>query len=312
MTIFGESAGGMSVTTLLAVAAGSGLFHKVIAQSGAGTIAASLDDARKVTAELSARLGFDATADSLGGIDVESVIDAQQAVAMDMTMDPNPERWGPSIVASAMAFVPVIDGDLITERPVDTIAAGVGNDIPLLVGTTTEEQRFFLVPTGVTTATTTDILRGVVASRGWPSTVVDLYAGNRPDASPGDVLCAMLTDQFFRIPALRLAEGRAGARTYVYEFAWGTPIQDLGACHALEIGFVFDTLANTGQLAGGNPPQALAEDMHARWIAFARSGDPGWPAYDLSRRPVMTFASPESDVVDDPRSDERQAWDGIV
>lgn len=313
VTIFGESAGGMSVTTLLAVAAGSGLFHKAIAQSGAGSIAASLDDARRVTAELSTQLGFEATADALGSVDVDVVIAAQQAVALRMAGNPDPARWGRSIVASAMSFVPVVDGELITERPVDSIAAGVGGDIPLLVGTTSEEQRFFLVPTGVAAATTMDMLRGVFASRGWPAAIVDTYAANRPDASAGDLLSAAMTDQFFRVPAIRLAEGRAtGAPTYFYEFAWGTSVQDLGACHAVEIGFVFDTLPNTGQLAGGNPPQALADDMHARWVAFARTGDPGWPAYDLSRRAVMTFNDPTSAVVDDPRPDERKLWDGIV
>ncbi len=314
VTIFGESAGGMSVTTLLAVAAGSGLFHKVIAQSGAGSIAVDPDDARLVTAELSARLGVEATAEALGHLDVDAVIAAQQAVSTSMAADPDPARWGRSVVASAMAFVPVVDGDLITERPQDAIAAGLGHDIPLLVGTTTEEQRFFLVPTGVAAATTPDILRGVLAGRGCSPAVAQTYTANRPDAAAGDVLCAALTDQFFRLPAFRLAEGRARAQapTYVYEFAWGTPVGDLGACHALEIGFVFDNLASTGQLAGANPPQALADDMHARWVAFARDGDPGWPAYDLNRRPVMTFDDPASGVVDDPRADERRLWDGIV
>lgn len=314
VTIFGESAGGMSVSTLLAVAAGSGLFHKVIAQSGAGTIAAELDDARRVTAELANRLGIDATADALAHLDVDAVIDAQQAVALDMAAHPDPSRWGPSIVATMMTWVPVVDGELITERPQDAIAAGIGHEIPLLIGTTTEEQRFFLVPTGMASATTPDVLRGLSANRGWPTSIADVYTANRPDASAGDVLCAALTDQFFRVPALRLAEGRADATapTFVYEFDWGTPVQDLGACHALEIGFVFDNLAVSGQMAGANPPQELASDMHARWIAFARGGDPGWEAYSVARRAVMRFASPASGVVLDPRGDERVLWDGIV
>jgi para-nitrobenzyl esterase len=126
----------------------------------------------------------------------------------------------------------------------------------------------------------------------------------------------VITDQYFRLPAVRLLEARADAPTasYAYEFAWGSPVQRLGACHTLEIGFVFDTVADpaTEMIGGPDAPQALADDMHARWVAFAKSGDPGCAAYDLTRRSVMTFDSPESALVADPRPDERVLWDGIV
>lgn len=314
VTIFGESAGGMSVSTLVAVAAGSGLFHKAIAQSGAGHSVISVDDARLVAAELADRLGVEPTAAGFGSVDVDTLIGTQQAIALEVAAKPDPDRWGQSIVAGGMVFMPVVDGELITERPVDAIAAGVGHDIPMIIGTTTEEQRFFLVPTGVVASATSDKVRGAVASRGWPAEATDLYTANRPAASPGDVLAAMATDQFFRLPAIRLAEGRVDAptATYCYEFAWGTSVHGLGACHALELGFVFDTLATAERLTGPNPPQAIADDMHARWVAFARTGDPGWPAYDTRRRAVMTFNEKESGVVDDPRGDERRLWDGIV
>jgi para-nitrobenzyl esterase len=312
VTIFGESAGGMSVTTLVAVAAGSGLFQKAIAQSGAGHSVATVDDARLVTAELAARLGVEPTAAGLAGVDVPTLIATQQAVAVDATAQPEPKRWGPSIVAAGMAFLPVVDGDLITARPVDTIAGGVGHDIPMVIGTTTDEYRFFIGPTGVIAAATTDMVHGVAAHRGWPAETVDLYADNRKGASPGDVLAAMITDQYFRVPAVRLAEARAGAVNYCYEFAWPTEVQDLRACHALELGFVFDTLSGNTQLVGPNPPQRLADEMHGRWVAFAQDGDPGWPTYDTTTRQVLTFTAEGSAVVNDPRADERRAWDGIV
>jgi para-nitrobenzyl esterase len=311
VTIFGESAGGMSVTTLMAVAAGSGLFRKAIAQSGAGHSVATAEDGRLVTGELAAVLGVPATTAGFASVDVPRLVEAQSAVAADMAANPDPARWGPSVLASQMTFLPVIDGELITQRPIDAIAAGVGHDVTLMVGTNAEEDRFFLVPTGVVGAATEDMLRGIVASREWPSEIADLYLANRPGASAGDVLSAVLTDQYFRVPAARLAEAHGSA--YVYEFAWATPVQGLGACHGLEIGFAFDTLAQPGNaaLAGDAAPQALADEMHARWVAFARDGDPGWPAYDLARRPVMTFDD-GAHVVDDPRAAERVAWDGIV
>ena len=78
--------------------------------------------------------------------------------------------------------------------------------------------------------------------------------------------------------------------------------------------FVFDTLDTGarlfGPLLGDNPPQELADTMHAAWVSFATSGDPGWPAYDLGRRATMRFNT-TSRVVDDPRSWERALWEGV-
>ena len=98
----------------------------------------------------------------------------------------------------------------------------------------------------------------------------------------------------------------------MYEFAWRSPQFGgrLGACHALEIAFAFDTLGNgTEPLLGSDPQQPLADAMHAAWVAFAATGDPGWPRYDLRRRATMRFNA-TSAVVDDPRSAERALWDG--
>jgi carboxylesterase type B len=100
----------------------------------------------------------------------------------------------------------------------------------------------------------------------------------------------------------------------VYEFAWRSPQFDgrLGACHGLEIGYVFDTVAHpeNAPLTGGAAPQQLADTMHAAWVAFAKHGNPGWPRYDLARRATMRFDT-TSAVVDDPRGDERALWEGV-
>jgi para-nitrobenzyl esterase len=316
VTIFGESAGAMSVTTLVAVAAGSGLFGKAIAQSGAGHSVATDDDARLITAELAQRLGVPATAAAFSEVDVQRLVDTQQSISLDATRNPDRAKWGPSIVAAGMAFLPVVDGELITERPIDAITAGIGHDVPMLIGTTSEEYRLFIVPPGLVDAITPELLGGVLAANGWDPAIGDTYTANRPDATPGDVLAAVITDSYFRLPSIRLAEARADAPTptYAYEFAWGTTVSRLGACHALEIGFVFDTVGepSSAWLAGPDAPQSLADDMHARWVAFARHGDPGWPAYDTAKRTVMTFDGTGTTLVADPRADERRRWDGIV
>ncbi len=100
----------------------------------------------------------------------------------------------------------------------------------------------------------------------------------------------------------------------MYEFGWRAPAFDgrLGACHALEIAFVFDTLA-TGRgrpLGGDEAPQGLADAMHAAWVAFARTGDPGRPPYQSDRRATTCFGD-TCEVVEVPRSQERRLWEGI-
>jgi carboxylesterase type B len=100
----------------------------------------------------------------------------------------------------------------------------------------------------------------------------------------------------------------------MYEFAWPSPQfgGQLGACHALESGFVFDNLGKgRARLHGEDPPRDLAAAMHGSWLRFATTGDPGWPPYELPRRSTMIFW-PTSETVDDPRAAERIMWAGVL
>jgi carboxylesterase type B len=142
------------------------------------------------------------------------------------------------------------------------------------------------------------------------------YRATRESATPGDLLAAIITDWYFRIPAIHIAEAHAkpgAGATYMYEFAWRSPQFDrrLGACHGLEMPFVFDNLDKEGfeGPAGTNPPQQIAEAMHSAWVAFATSSNPCWPQYDLKRRATMRFDA-TSQPMDDPRSAERLLWEG--
>lgn len=188
-----------------------------------------------------------------------------------------------------------------------------------MVGTNTNENRLFLVLGGVIDQITDEALAGTVAAYGLPvEATLAAYRVAHPDASTGDLMAAIQTDWMWRIPAIRMADAhaRGGSVTYMYEFAWRSPAFNglLGACHALEIPFVFDTLDRDfkpmlGPALGTDPPQELADAMHAAWVAFATNGDCGWPRYDLKRRATMRFDT-RSEVVDDPRSAERALWEG--
>jgi para-nitrobenzyl esterase len=314
VTIFGESAGAMSVTALLGMPRASGLFARAIAQSGAAQGGAEPQDAWLVTGELSASLGFEATAASLSGLPLEKLIAAESALLQAMAAAPDPARWGASITRGTMAFVPVVDGDVLPVHPQAALAAGRGGDVPLLTGTNTEEFRLFYVPSGLAAAVTDETLPSFLAMLHLDAGIAARYQANRPGASPGDVICALMTDRYFRCPAFAVAQARAdaggAAPTYLYEFAWRSPVLDIGAAHAVEIPFVFDNLDLPGaaEMLGAAPAADVAAQMHAAWIRFATTGDPGWQPFNDSV-PVMIFGGDQPGVALDPRGDERRCWD---
>lgn len=310
--LFGESAGGMSVVTLMAAPAARGLFHRAIVQSGSGTAVCSLEDARRVSAEIAGRLGVPATAEAFVSLDPDKVVAAQSAVGLAVQADPDPHRWGPTVITGGlgiMSLFPVVDGELVPDIPLAGIAAGSAADIPLLIGTNREEFRLFLMPTGVAGGLVAQDLPQLAARYRWPQQAVRTYAANRPDASPGDIACAILTDAAFRVPStfLAAAQHAAGGTVHAYEFAWPTPVGDLGSCHALEIPFAFDTIGKGGHMTGDAPPQRVADEMHRAWVAFGEDGDPGWRPWAPTDPAVMTF-NLTSTLIDAPRRDELALW----
>jgi para-nitrobenzyl esterase len=329
VTIAGESAGAMCVGTLLSMPRAEGLFRRAIAQSGAAHRVIDPTTARKVSSELAERLGVEPTAGGLAVVPWERLLAASMELKGDLTAHPDPERWGIEVVASFLPWQPVIDGDVVPDRPIDRIAAGVAGDIDVIVGSNTEDWRMFRVLGGDLERVTDEVLTGPVAVHGYLAAAayglpveegLAAYRAMYPGASPGMLLAAIETDWWCRIPGLRLAEAHADGRagTWMYEFAWPSPAFGglLGACHALEIPFAFDTLdLGPGQMLGGllgpEPPQTLATEMHGAWVRFAATGDPGWPRYDLERRATMRF-DVASAVVDDPRSAERALWHGML
>jgi para-nitrobenzyl esterase len=316
VTVFGQSAGGMSVGTLLSMPRAGGLFRRAIAQSGGAHQAIPAATARKVGLRLAEKLGVAATREAIAAIPAEQLLRAQAELKADLVAYPDPERWGGEVVVSLQPWQPVIDGDVVPGRPIDRIVAGAGSDIDLMTGATADESRFFLVPGGAIDQITPEGLTALVGAYGLPvEAALTSYRASHPEAGAGDLLAAVQSDWYFRVPVMRLADAHATgpAATYMYEFAWRSPQFGgrLGACHGADIAFVFDTLGQGSEpLAGGDPPPQLAKAMHAAWIGFAHEGNPGWPRYDLARRATMRFAA-TSEVVDDPRSKERLLWEGV-
>jgi carboxylesterase type B len=323
VTVFGESAGAMSIGMLLAMPRAEGLFRRAILQSGAAQHTVPAADARRIGALLATKLGVPADRDAIAAVSLERFLGAQAELKAELLADPDPDRWGLPVVATNMPWQPVIDGVVLPAPPIERIAAGSAASVDVLVGTNTDDWRLWSVVSGVIGRMTEEILTGPIATYGAQSLAayglpveqaLAAYRARYPDATPGDVFATVQTDWWMRIPAIRLAEAHAGAAagTWMYEFAWPSP--GLGAVHALEIPFVFDTLSPDvplfGPMLGPNPPHALAATMHAAWISFASDGDPGWRKYDLADRATMRFDT-TSAVVPDPRQWERALWSGI-
>ncbi|AMM18899.1 carboxylesterase [Frondihabitans sp. PAMC 28766] len=309
VTLFGESAGGMSVCALMAMPRATGLFHRAIAESGAGVSVISPESARKVATRLAEILGVAPTRDGIASVPVEALVTASTQVAGEAAKKPRRKLWG-DVAKNLMIFEPVVDGDILPGRPEDLIAAGAAHNVELLIGTNADEARLFFVPSGAA-----DTMPGLAANLfAWtfgarrPGTV-GRYRRNRPGARKGDVTAAILTDGYYRMPALRLAAAHPHA--HVYEFAWQSPAFGgrLGACHAIELPFVFDTLDDpaVAELTGGSAPADLATSVHDAWVRFATTGDPGWAPYTAESRTSMRF-DVENRVTVDDRADERALW----
>jgi para-nitrobenzyl esterase len=186
-------------------------------------------------------------------------------------------------------FVPVHGDDVLPVEPLDALKTGAGAEIDVLIGSNAEEMNLYLVSSGVR-----DKIGRLIAwlalrrsqPRAW--SVLNAYGAGRQ--SGGRALTDAMTDLVFRWPARRFAEEHRG-RTHVYEFEWRSTAfgGELGAAHAVEIPFVFDTLATaTGPdgLLGQTAPQELADRMHRLWIDFARDGSLPWAEFDRDTRQV--------------------------
>lgn len=298
VTVFGQSAGGNTVSALLAHPDAPSLFSRAIIQSGPLS-ADPPAKAGRITEKIAKDLKIPATREAFCRQSPASLLAAQARVTAGTT----PLTGGPS-------YALAVEPGLVPASPAEALAAGAGQSIPLLIGTTTDEARLWLVPTGLVMKL--KALHLAVARRkvGISAAAVKLFKRNRPHSITGEILGDLATDKLLRVPMNQLADARlAGSTpTFVYEFAWPSPVEYLRAAHAVELGFVFDDLGSADSLglAGSTAPQELATAMHRAWVDFAATGSPGWEQWS-TQRPVKTFDGGSNPVVFAPRDDERAA-----
>ena len=315
VTVAGESAGAMSVTTLLAIPSARGLFRRAITQSGAAAHTLTPEIGLTVTRTLAETLGVEPTREAIAGVELDRLVQAASDLVVEVQTAPDPVKWG-SLALSLLPFAPVIDGTVLSDHPLDAFSGGVSADVDVLVGSNREESRLFLVAPATIDLVDEPTLVGGAAAYGLAPDGLELYRKNRPEASPGDVMAAVVSDWFFAVPAIRHAEAReaGGGTTWAYRFDRPVPEDNhnFGACHAVEIPFVFDNIGldQSKPLIGDTPSQDVADTAHAAWVAFVTTGDPGWAPY-TSRTRTTGVLTEELTVIDDPDGDERATWDGI-
>lgn len=292
VTVFGESAGAMAIADLIASPLAKGLFRRAIVQSGHGAMVRSIPVARKLVRRVARALGVKPTVEGFRQRTVAEAVAAMEAVSLPTARIDLRESDGREPAFGLSRFLPVWGDDVLPEPPIEALAKGAGAEVDLLIGSNREEMNIYFVPTGVR-ATIGRLLARVLLGRVQPraGALLEAYGWRDRTRKAGDVFTEALHDAVFRWPARRFAETHQG-RTHVYEFGWRSPAcgGSLGACHALELPFVFDTLATvTGPdgLAGeAPPPQALANRVHRLWVEFARTGEAPWPEYSKDARQV--------------------------
>jgi para-nitrobenzyl esterase len=311
VTVSGESAGAMAVCTLMAVPRARGLFHRAISQSGTAHHVHTTERAALVAAELGAELGVEPTAAAIGAVPDDVLHAAANAVMNRLTSGQDPRFAG----FTRLVFQPVVDGDLLPEHPMAAIAQGAGAEVDLLIGANADEYGLFVATTGLAEAMTEQMLLTTSARLvSDPETMVATYRARMPEATPAELFVALQSDWFCVASTDRVLEARraAGITSHAYEFAWRPPTFGgrLGACHTLEIPFVFETLDDPWgrELRGADAPQELARQVHAAWVGFVTDGDPGWPEYGESRTARRLDVPPAT--VADPFAFTRQVWEG--
>jgi para-nitrobenzyl esterase len=320
VTIFGESAGGMSVGTLLAMPSARGLFHKAIPQSGACHTGSPVARANRTAERVLSKLGVKS-----GDTAAIRALTPAQLLTGTMLADgktPDPEL--------GMAYQPVIDGTHVPRAAIEMVADGSASGVAVMVGSTLEEWKLFSLMDPSLHKLDRNGLGARISRRltvEAADSVIDSYAkarGQRGESvTPADLFTAIETDRVFRIPGVRLAQvqPRHDARVYSYLFTWPSPAMGgvLGSCHALELGFVFGTnhIPGMSSFAGTGPAaEKLATQMQDAWLAFARSGDPSsestgkWNRYDEANRSTMVFGA-NTKLENAPRDEERRAWEGV-
>jgi len=318
VTVFGESAGAGIVTTLLGIPAARGLFAGAIAQSSPATSVYDRGRAELVTGEVMEFLGIRRGDEHhLADVPVPVLIAATKKVFDEVPVR-NP---------GTLAFVPIVDGELLPDYPVTLARQGRTHPVPLIIGTNKNEAALFrlmrspLLP--ITPRAITSMFDQIAGEQPDLQLPTEEKLGSAYGAKKGSARgLSIASDVGFRMPSVWLAEGHnAVAPVYMYRFDYASPVMKLllvGAAHATELPYVWGTLGvpqdMTLKLGGAKTAKAVSKRIRGRWVNFAATakpaglpGEPEWTPYQDSDRACLIIDHRDR-IVHDVDSEIRTAW----
>ncbi|MDV8070598.1 carboxylesterase/lipase family protein [Rhodococcus sp. IEGM 1366] len=318
VTLFGESAGGGAVTTLMTVPSARGLFHRAIAQSSPATSVYGSERGDKVAHTF---------LEIFGGADGRLL----RSVAAEDLVGPSDELFAriPQETPGTLAFAPIVDGDLLPDYPVRAFRRGNAHPIPLLIGTNKDESSLFRMMKSPLMPIDPDVIRAMFAEIADEHPHVELPEHSQIESaysglSQVNAGLGLTRDFGFRLPTLWIAEAHSRvAPTWLYRFDYAPAmlkVLKIGATHGTELPYVFGNITHsakdiTYKLGGLGTARHVADRMQARWLAFAKASDsqqdPSWPAYDTNQRATLVVDKQDS-VVDDLDCEIREAWGETV
>ncbi|MFT3716801.1 MAG: carboxylesterase/lipase family protein [Gordonia sp. (in: high G+C Gram-positive bacteria)] len=319
VTVFGESAGGAAVLTLLSLPSARGLFSQAIAESPAPDLVVQKETATIVGDEFvrqlvdpERRAGAERTEEPLDPAEVARIIDGADAATL--------HRAGKRLLGFAkhaelsepLPFAPVVDGDYLPKMPVQAALDGDTHPVPLIIGSNRDEGELFkrfwdILPESGR------FLVGVHDPE-IRDEIDQLYPGTGENIR-------LSADAVFWVPTTIFAQEHAKrAPTWMYRYDYAPralKLAGIGATHATELFAVFGTyrqVLGVGLAATGSwsETKRVTTEVQGYWSRFARTGNPGfdWPQYDTDDRRVLVIDDP-SYVVSDPDGSRRAAWEKV-
>jgi para-nitrobenzyl esterase len=299
VTIFGESAGGSAVVSLMSSPDAAGLFHKAWAMSPSIGQLRTLPRAQELQTQF------------LGLAEVSS-IDEVRAMPLDDLLAAQAKQMALP-AANFDFYTPTAGGEAL---PFDILSAAAHSPLPLVLGSNHDEDRLW---------SAMDPLQAEFDQHDWERVSGEVFGDRaadaravyerlRPTETPQQLISSVSTDTAFRQRAQRLAEAHtaAGNPTRMYWFTWATPAFGgiLGSCHALDVPFAFDNLnaPGTDMLTGDGTERAgIATRFANEIVEFARSSTPTWPAFDTQSRQTLEINA-DMKVLTDPEGEIRSLF----
>jgi para-nitrobenzyl esterase len=323
ITVFGESAGGTSICTLMAMPRAKGLFNRAIIQSGVPTPNGYNLSDRKLTSEwLLEELKLKSyDIEEFRKLPVEKIIKAlvkiQEKGIARRVVNINVRPW--------------IDGEILPQHPIKAINEGFAKDIELITGTNLEEYKFWRAfePNfqDMSLSKLTNRLKNDKVPENEIAQIIETYTKTLGEqglpSTPREIFDKYKTESVFRIPSIKFAEAQSKHQkdTYMYLFTWKTPFDNgkYGSLHALEVAFVFHTFLDEHLWIFPKRTEEtvmISEKMMDYWLSFAKTGDPNnngvfnWPRYDIVNRKTIIFNT-NIEIKDDPLSTDRLMWNDV-